>query len=79
MFTSFWARIRARLIDDWRQAWRFWSVRLSAFGAALSAAWVSMPADMRDGFPGAQWIGLMLFISVLLARLVVQDGGKPNG
>lgn len=78
MLTSLWARIRARLIDDWRQAWRFWSVRISVLGAAMSAAWVSLPADTRAEIPGAQWIGLVLFASTIVARLV-QQPGKSNG
>lgn len=32
------------LIDDWRQAWRLWSVRMNAVGAALGAALAMIPA-----------------------------------
>lgn len=68
------ARIRARLIDDLRRAHRFWSVRLSAVGATFSAAWIALPADTRVLLPGAQWIGLALFIAIGLARLLHQPG-----
>lgn len=31
------------LVDDWRQAWRWSSVRLHAFVALLAAAYAAMP------------------------------------
>ena len=75
MLYPYWrARIRARLIDDLRRAHRFWSVRLSALGAAFSAAWIALPADTRALVPGAQWIGLGLFLAIGLARLLHQPG-----
>ena len=75
MLFPYWrARIRARLIDDLRRAHRFWSVQLSAVGAAFSAAWIALPADTRALVPGAQWIGLALFLAIGLARLLHQPG-----
>ena len=68
------ARIRARLIDDLRRAHSFWSVQLSAVGAAFSAAWIALPADTRALVPGAQWIGLALFLAIGFARLLHQPG-----
>ena len=71
------ARIRARLIADLRAAHRFWSVRLSAMGIALSAAWAALPPDTRLAVPGAHWIGLALFLTIALSRLVDQPGARP--
>lgn len=65
-------RLAARLIADARQAWRYWSVQISALGMALSAAWVALPADTRAAIPGAQWIGLALFALIALSRIVQQ-------
>ena len=73
MLFPYWrARIRARLIDDLRRAHHFWSMRLSAIGAAFSAAWIALPADTRVHVPGAQWIGLALFLAIGMARLLHQ-------
>jgi hypothetical protein len=72
MFDALRARIRARLIGELRQAHRFWSVRLSTGGAAASAAWMALPTDLRAAIPGAQWIGLALFIAIACARIVDQ-------
>lgn len=69
-------RIKAKLIDEWKQAWRFWSVRLALIGAAMSAGWGALPADTRALIPGSQWIGLFLFLAVTVARLIDQGGKK---
>lgn len=74
---SIFDRIKARLIDDWTKAWKYWSVQISILGAALSAAWAALPADTRAMIPGAQWIGLALFVMVLVTRLIQQK--KPDG
>jgi|GEM_PF-2179944 len=68
------ARVRARLIGELRLAHRYWSVRLSALGAAVSAAWMSLPADARAAMPGSQWISLALFLAIVLARVI----GQPS-
>ncbi|MGF7168723.1 hypothetical protein FHS91_000378 [Sphingobium xanthum] len=65
-------RFRARLIADVRRAHRLWSVRLSALGAGLSAAWTALPPDTRLSLPAGQWIGLALFLAIGLARIVDQ-------
>lgn len=70
------ARIRARLIDDLRRAHRLWSMRLSAIGAAASAAWIALPADLGAAIPGAPWIGLGLFLAIALARIVHQPADR---
>ncbi len=69
-------RLRARLIDDLRTAWKYWSVQISVVGVALSGAWAALPPDTRMAIPGAQWIGLILFAAVALSRLIKQ-GDKP--
>lgn len=69
------------LIDDWKKAHRYWSVRLNSAGIALmglagivSEAWNSMPSDLRQAVPYAQGIAMGLFILGLVARVVKQKG-----
>ncbi|MFT3965596.1 MAG: hypothetical protein QM690_06920 [Sphingobium sp.] len=69
-------RRHARLIADWRSAWRFWSVRLAALGAALMAGWTSLPPEVRAGMPYANEVAALLFAAVAAARLVAQEGGR---
>lgn len=80
-----------KLIDEWRQAWRFWSVRLQAAGLALASLfawwpdaalvlWNSMPAEVKALLPEAAVKTLPLFVfgAALIARLVKQEGAS-NG
>jgi hypothetical protein len=75
--------LRARLIDDWRSAWRFWSLRLQSMGLALlalaeplSQALAQLPEDVRASVPLLQWLAMILVGGGMLARLIKQ--GKPN-
>lgn len=70
------AHARACMIADLTRAWRFWSIRLSMLGAALSAGWLALPPDTRALVPGAHWIGLALFLLVAFARLINQPGAR---
>ena len=74
-----------KLINGWRQAWRLWSVRLSALGAiltgwsllapeALLQAWQVLPDDLRTMVPEriAGVIPTLLFAATIVARLIPQ-------
>ena len=88
LLCKWWAPVRARLIDDARLWWRFWSMRLAAFGAivtalvqwfpdALSAAWNAIPYDMRAYLPAPllHSIPVILFAAVAVSRVIAQK--KP--
>ncbi|MGN6817788.1 MAG: hypothetical protein ACTHJR_03865 [Sphingomonas sp.] len=83
--------IRARLIDDWRRSWRFWSMRLSLIGAVLATAgaafpdamleaWNALPPDLRALVPthAARIIAATLFVATMAARLYRQ-GARHDG
>jgi hypothetical protein len=74
-----------KLIDGWRQAWRLWSVRLSAIGAilmgwaalapdALLQAWNALPADVQALLPEkvGNAIPFLLFVGTLVSRFIPQ-------
>lgn len=74
------------LIDDWKKAHRYWSVRLNSAGIALmgisgivNEAWNSMPPDLRQAVPYAQGIATALFVLGLFARVVKQKGPGNAG
>lgn len=51
-----WAALRARLVDDWRQATEWWSVRWNALGAVvlpLLTMVPSLPAEVQALLPPA--------------------------
>lgn len=77
MFSRVWARLRARLIDDWRRAWRFWSVRLSVLSAVLMGGWQALPPELRADLPYANQVAVGLFLLVALSRLAQQGTKAP--
>lgn len=77
---------RIQLIRDWRLAWRFWSVRLQALGAALLAfslaapdyaiqALAILPVDIRAGIAPEliQYVALASVVAGIIARYIKQQ------
>lgn len=73
------ARLRARLVDDWRSAWRWWSTWMHVAGTAAAGLLLltpSMPAEVQALVP-VQYRALAIgawAVAGLLARLVKQNG-----
>lgn len=84
--------IRIILIENWRQARKFWSVIFSTIGAAIMGiftmwpdtaftVWQSMPEDVRAVVPHSMVsvIGLFLFVMTAFSRVVKQQKLTNNG
>jgi hypothetical protein len=82
--TKLMAAVRARLVDDWRQAGRWWSVRLNALGALLLPLLTmvpSMPAEVQEALPPALRAVLVALwcLAAIAVRVWAQkpkDGGN---
>lgn len=59
-----------KLVDDVKHAWKWISVQAMTASAAVQAAWVSFPDDLKQHFPA--WIVTTLSIGLL----VVGVGGR---
>jgi hypothetical protein len=83
---------KLQLIEDWRNFWRFWSVRLGVIGSALTAvlvafpdvalsAWAMMPADLKAYLPERYMplFGVAVFVLSLIARAIKQTKLEPKG
>ena len=81
--------VKNRLVSDWRNAWRWWSLRFNAAGLAILAwvsfdpvgvlaVWIMMPIQVRQFLPPnfLTIAGLVLFALSMIARMVKQ---KPAG
>lgn len=82
-----------KLIPQWRDWHRFWSVRLQLLGAAiltlaletpnaLLTVWSMVPADLRSELPEGtgKWIGVAVIALGIVARLVRQPSlNERNG
>lgn len=80
--------MRLKLIDEWRHAHRFGSVRLSAamatlfgIGPSVLSAWSDIPDDLKQALPHgwAQAIAVGGFVLVLLARIFTIEQRGTNG
>lgn len=74
-----------RLVDDWKNAWKWASVQIStgaalvfAIGPDLLAAWGLLPQDLKSALPdgSARWISAAAFLLVLLGRVFTR---QPKG
>lgn len=66
-------RIKARLIDEWKQAWRFWSVRIPVITFALEGTLQAFPADVRAQIPFGEYIFPLGMALSLFARILKQS------
>jgi hypothetical protein len=80
-----------KLISDWRQAWRLWSVRATAIGAVVTAtaaaspdalltAWNALPDELRTLVPEDvdRWVAPLLFAVSLAVRILRQRSARDG-
>lgn len=73
-----------KLVENWKQSWRWWSIHLAAIGAAITGtiiaapesilkAWALLPADMQASLKAYHgYIALAAFCLAIVARLIEQ-------
>jgi hypothetical protein len=68
-----------KLIDEWKQAWRMFSVQAMAAGVALQGAYVAMPDTFQQLIPHEwmHYISIALLVLGLFGRLVQQSPKDP--
>lgn len=82
---------KPELIEDWRNFWRFWSVRLGVIGSALTGylvafpdqalqAWAMLPADLKAYLPERYMplVGVAIFVLSMIARVIKQSKLQPK-
>ena len=64
-----------KLIPDWRQAWKWFSVQAFAIIIALPMIWTAMPADVKSYLPDdwKPWIMVALAAAGIIGRIVDQN------
>jgi hypothetical protein len=66
--------VEGRLVDEWRGAWRWFSLQAMVLSGVVQAAWDALPADLKQYLP--RGLGLALSLGFLLlgigGRLVKQ-------
>lgn len=65
-----------KLVPDWRDAWRWFSVQAMAISGAAGAAWLAVPEDLRASVPDAYLSAAAMALAALgiIGRMVDQGG-----
>jgi hypothetical protein len=59
-----------RLVEEWRSAWRWFSLQAMALTAAIQAAWAALPDDLKQHVPAKA------VTAVSVALLLLGIGGR---
>lgn len=67
-----------RLVDNARNAWRWFSVQALAALGVIPVVWYALPPESQDLIPEAvrPWVLTAVALAGLSGRLVKQQGGK---
>jgi len=66
---------KMKLVDDWKNAWRWFSVWCLTISGAAPAAWLAVPDEMRRQVP-AEWLAVaavVIAVAGVFGRLVDQE------
>jgi hypothetical protein len=69
-----------RLIDNVRDAWRFFSMQAMAAALTLHGLWMTLPDDLRASVPPSlvQWITLVILALGMVGRTIKQTPDEPK-
>ena len=72
--------MKLTLVEDWRKAWRWFSVNAMVLAAAIQGTWLQIPDDMKASIPPAlvSYSTIALLVLGVLGRLLKQgnEGGS---
>ncbi|HBQ7281017.1 MULTISPECIES: hypothetical protein [Klebsiella pneumoniae complex] len=70
-----------QLIENWKSAWKMWSVRILAVLAIVATSWAAVPDSVKALIPD-QYLGYVVgFVSVCaaIARIIKQFSLTESG
>jgi hypothetical protein len=68
-----------KLVDNWKDAWRWFSMWFLGFAAAAQVAWETLPPEAIAVVP-EQWRGYItigLLVAAAIGRVIDQSKPKP--
>lgn len=67
-----------KLVPNWRESWRWFSVQALVAIAALPMVWAEMPADLKAAVPDGSlmWITVALALAGMIGRVVDQGSQR---
>ena len=77
--------LKVKLIPEWKEAWKYASVRFQAAGIFVMAvaqfmgeAWNGLPAGLQQKLPHASTIALILFGLGLIGRVLIKTDAAES-
>jgi len=71
--------MKLKLIENWRNAWKWFSVHAMVYAAAIQGAWLQVSDDMKAHIPSYLVSGLTITLLVLgIAGRVVKQGVEDD-
>lgn len=75
-----------KLIDEWKQAYKLYSVQAMAIAGAILASWAGIPDEMQASLVASypfipkvvQWAALATLAMGIVARLIDQKPADPD-
>lgn len=66
-----------KLVEDWRKAWKWFSVNAMVAAAAIQGTWLQIPDDMKAHIPQTLVSGTTIVLLVLgIAGRIIKQGGE---
>lgn len=67
--------MKIKLVENWRSAWKWFSVHCLWISAAIPNVWVSLPPDLKASIPASHMSVIAGVIAVcgIIGRLVDQE------
>lgn len=67
-----------KLVSDWRQAWRWFSIQIFVLAGALPLVWAQLPPDAKAMLPETwePWVLAALAVAGIVGRVIDQGDAK---
>lgn len=66
--------MKPKLVDNWRQSWRWYSQQAFAAAGALQGTWMMVPDDLKSRAPDniVNWVTLAILTLGFIGRYIPQ-------
>lgn len=63
-----------KLVDDWKKAWKWFSVHALILAGLIPSVWIELPADLKSSIPAGAMSAITAVIALcgVIGRLVSQ-------
>jgi len=69
-----------KLVDNWKQSWRWSSMQVAGLGATICGAWEVLPNEFKKAFTADEirWLACGSFLLINIVRIIDFSRKKKN-